>query len=101
MKGLKIFAANLIDGLLSVITLGIYAIFQLVNTARAKETFGMRVLGISYSNADRSGNLMIMNQLVYILWMLSFGILMIIDVVFLLSGKESFGEKWSGNTREA
>ncbi|WP_146637712.1 hypothetical protein [Spiroplasma clarkii] len=71
----------------------------MINTARSKETLGMRWMGITYSNPDKSGNLLIMNYLVYSLWSMTFGVMWLIDVINLLSGKESFGEKWTGNVR--
>ncbi|QEH61315.1 hypothetical protein SCHIN_v1c01170 [Spiroplasma chinense] len=99
MKAIKIFAAHWLDWILTLLTLGVFGIIQQINTGRGIETFGMRKLGITYSNPDRSGNLYIMNGFAYILWFLTFGVMFIIDLIALFGDNETFGEKWSGNVR--
>ncbi|AHI52432.1 hypothetical protein [Spiroplasma culicicola] len=100
MRGLKRLLRVLINTGLTFITFGIYGIVMFIWWARGNADLGMKVIGVDFSNSDKSGQLWMMQFLVGFCWVLTFGIMWVIDIVFLCSGNDSFAERWSGCSME-
>ncbi|WP_338984002.1 hypothetical protein [Spiroplasma endosymbiont of Othius punctulatus] len=89
------FIKNIINWLLTIVTIGIWQIVMLVFFLMGKQNLGHKVANLNYNNND---NILIHGIFVLImefLWVLTFGIWGIIDLVSVVRGNGTSAEKWA------
>ncbi|SYV94719.1 Uncharacterised protein, partial [Mycoplasma putrefaciens] len=85
---------NLIDGLLTIVTLGIYLVVRIVLFLQGKPTVGMKAANLNYSSPNRMLSLFGFYILESLFFIVTLGIGIIIDFVRIILKKGTFAEKW-------
>ncbi|MBN3534885.1 hypothetical protein [Mycoplasma procyoni] len=89
----KRLAADLVTSLLTVVTLGVYSVFNLIAYIQGKPNFAMKAMRLSYSHG--SGRMLKLFAC-RVVWNI-FIITIFIDIVMIIMKKGTFPEIWSQN----